>query len=125
MYIGIAWTRLRLAAWGRFNRIGMTGYPTSCPYLVQSTSFGHEPEPPSDVQEIDGIVARADPSDKLILVVGYSQVGTLREKAQRLHLPKSTFKDKLDRAEWYVHQSLDCAGQNAVEIHQTRITAHG
>lgn len=124
MYIGIAWTRLRLVAWGHYNRLGLPTYPSECPYLRQTVGHGHESNPPEDVQEIDSIVARAEPKDKLIIVVAYAQGGSMRDKAQRLHLAKTTYARHLDRAEWYVHQSLDYVGQDAVKNTQTRIAAH-
>lgn len=114
MFAGIAYTRYKLGLWGKYHRVAMPAYPTATPYLNQRTAKGHEPEPPQDIQQIDAIILRADPEDKYILIVGYTQYGTIREKAARLQLAKSTFYRKLEQAEWFVHSELDIAGQQTV-----------
>ena len=68
-------------------------------------------ETPAHIREIDLIVCRAEVIHRATLIQFYTRTGSLREKALFLGIPKSTLKDRIERAEWYVNSELECSLQ--------------
>lgn len=107
----IGFTRRRLSEWGRWAKGGLPSMPTMSSTEKARIGRGGTPnlDMPPDIAEVDIIVCRADPAQRLILIVHYVQAGTLGEKAARLNLSRHSFRRHLDRAEWYVNSALDAA----------------
>jgi len=55
----------------------------------------------------DSIVRKADKEIRVILVRHYCGNGTGREKAARSGMSKSTYYQRLNEAEWWIHTELD------------------
>jgi len=104
----LTYTRWRLRQWGKWSRHEMSGWPSVSPmFRLFSGGSGHDQEPPKEVMEVDGIIRRADPEDKRILIAVHCAGGSLWEKARKIGLRRNAFLIKLERAEWFVHANLE------------------
>jgi hypothetical protein len=61
---------------------------------------------PSHLEEIDHIVCIAPQPEKLVLIVCYTQHGTVREKAARVDMSPSQFNTLRERGESFVAINL-------------------
>ena len=102
------WTRLRLAAWGRWARGGLPGLPTMSNIEKARAGRGgtESMEMPPHIAEVDVVICRAPQPEKSVLITYYSKSGFLAEKARMLHMDRSAFKRLLLRGESYVESNL-------------------
>lgn len=100
------YARLRLTEWGKWGRWGVPGYPRQSAHLSVKVN-NHDSDAPKHIQEVEGIVLRAEAQDRQILIAYYVQGGSKRGVAIRLGVPKTTFSERLDRAVCYVENELD------------------
>lgn len=98
-------TRARLIRWGRWAQGGLRGYPLMVAWM--RIAFGQETGAAPDEEEVDRIVCRAEQPQRQILVVHFCFRGPVRQKANQLGIPKSTYWDRIDEAIWFVHTELD------------------
>jgi hypothetical protein len=108
----ISHTRLRLREWGAWAR---GGEPTLSSMFRAMFGRGGRPNEamPEHIQEIDHIVCIAPGEIRIVLIKFYGSSGTYAEKAQELGLDQRTFKRRIDRADYFVHSSLDYFPQKA------------
>jgi hypothetical protein len=108
--MSIAYTQARLIEWGKWGRERGPSWPrASCLWNVSS---GHIPEMPQRVVQVDGIITRMqvdteERPHRRVLIAHYLNHGTIREHAERLGIAKSTYHDRLERAQWAVHVKLE------------------
>ena len=108
--MSLAYTQVRLIEWGKWGRERGPGWPrASCLWNV---SAGHIPEMPAHVVQVDGIVTRMQQDaderpHRRMLIAHYLHSGSIRDRASRLGIAKSTYHDRLERAQWAVHVKLE------------------
>jgi len=102
--------RVMLTMWGRWARSGMPG---SLPHMATTEKArigrggnGDSAPMPPHVAEIDHLVCIAPPQEKRVLIVYYTQHGTVSEKAARVDLTPSEFNDYRERGESFVALNL-------------------
>ena len=106
------YARYRLMEWGLWGRDKGIGWYTHCPYLVERSSSLHEPGyVPPHIEQIDKIVVKIDVLPiRQTIVWNYAKTGTSkREKARLMGVSWETYRDRLDRGEWFVKTELDAA----------------
>jgi hypothetical protein len=112
---GIIGTRRKLWRWGQWARGGLLGYPTQS--ITEQFKAGGRctagPEADPELLLLDLIIAQTSEKPKKVLIVHHCQEGTMRQKAVRLHMNKSTYWDYLEDGRWYVHIRLENFGQPA------------
>ena|ERR1700689_2508427 len=108
----ISHTRMRLREWGVWARGGEP--KLSSMFRVMFGRGGRPNEAmPAHIQEIDHIVCCAPGDIRIVLIKFYGTSGTYAEKAQLLGFDVRSFKRRIDRADYYVHSTLDNFPQKA------------
>jgi hypothetical protein len=106
-------TRLRLALWARWMRGGIKGFPTCSAFMSEGHGGAIDAaDLPPDIEEVNQAVNRAEPPNKRIIVVAYTQGGSRREQEQRMNLSRWSFKRRLEHAEWEIKVALDSPHRN-------------
>lgn len=102
-------TKQRLRDWGRWANGGMHGYPSesSSERINGGGRSTALKEANPDLLRTDHIVGCAELKLRRILIRHYCTAGSGREKALRMTLPKSTYFQLLNEAEWFVMTELD------------------
>jgi hypothetical protein len=104
-------TRRRLVEWGIWAAgFGVSGFPMLSAFMrinsgSRSTATMENPE----CVRTDQIVGRAELRLRKVLIRHYCTRGSVREKAERARLPKSTYHDLVEEASWFVHTEYDKA----------------
>lgn len=86
---------------------------------------------PPHIQEMDHIICCAPPGHRIILIKFYGTGGTFQDKQIASGYDKKTYRNMIDRAEYYVNSELDrlpeksadCAQNAATRRHVRRIGA--
>lgn len=99
-------TRRRLKEWGQWASGGEPSLGSMFKIWLGS-NVSKEGEMPPHIQEVDLIVCRAEPKDRGVIIQFYTRGGTLSDKARVIGIARQTFKDRLERAEYYVNSCLD------------------
>jgi hypothetical protein len=101
--------KILLTQWGRWSRSGMPG---TLPHMstTEKARIGRggsgDSEMPYHIAEIDHIVCIAPPEEKRALIVYYTQDGPLSDKAARIGITRSMFRDQIERGESFVAINL-------------------
>ena len=105
-------TGRRLVFWGRWAA-GGTGLGYPCMSALMRIKAGGKStaiaEANPDLIRTDQIIANAELRHRRVLVRQYCVQGSIREKALRMGLPKSTYWDLVEEAAWWVHTEYDKA----------------
>jgi len=102
-------TRRRLVDWGIWSAgYGVSGFPMMSAFMrincgSRSTATMENPE----CVRTDQIVGRAELRLRKILIRHFCTRGSVREKALRARLAKSTYFDLLEEGAWFVHTEYD------------------
>lgn len=87
---------------------GISGYPMLAAFMrincgSRSTAVTENPE----CIRTDHIVGRAELKLRRILIRQYCTRGSIREKALRAGMPKSSYWDLVEQGAWFVHTEYD------------------
>jgi hypothetical protein len=107
-------TRHRLREWGKWA-MGGESVLTSMFNVLFGFGGTDSTLMPPHIQEIDAIVCQAETVHRSALIHFYTKSGSLRNKALILGIPKSTFKHRVEQAEWYVNSVLDGVVQEPIQ----------
>lgn len=101
-------TQGRLIRWGRWASGGVPGFPRMSALMrIKSGSRGTGDETNPELIRSNEIIGRAELRYRMVLIRHFCTQGSLREKAGRHKLPKSTYWDLIDEAVWYFHTEYD------------------
>jgi hypothetical protein len=102
----ISETRRRLKEWGLW---ACGGEPQLSSMFRSMFGRGAQDlrEMPPHIAEIDHIICCAPPDIRHLLIKFYGTAGTFTDKSIVLGLDKKTLRRRVDRADYYVHSSLD------------------
>jgi hypothetical protein len=99
--------RNRLREWGRWNQERLSGYPI-CSWVIDF--YGSRQRTPLaipiEVEQIDGIVMRAEITDKLVLISWYVKRQGLGHIGRQMGINHQKTRRLLDSAEVYVSHEL-------------------
>ena len=102
--------RVMLTMWGRWARTGMPGalphMSTTEKARIGRGGNGDDAQMPPHVAEIDHLVCIAPQEQKRVLIVYYTQYGTVSEKAARVDMAPSEFNMVRERAESFIALNL-------------------
>jgi hypothetical protein len=101
-------TRGRLMRWGRWASGGVPGFPRmSALARIKSGSRGTGDETNPELIRTNQVIGFSQKHHRMIIIRHFCTSGSIREKAGRHGLPKSTYWDVLDEAVWWVHTEYD------------------
>lgn len=102
------WVKVRLTLWGRWARGGLPSLPTMSP--IEKARMGRggasESEMPPDIAEVDHLVCIAPKAERKVLIVHYTQRGTIAHKASRCGVDPRSFRRRLEQAESFIAYRL-------------------
>lgn len=106
----IAWTRLRLAQWGRWCRGQVrTGYPTASAFMragMGDRSIYDGADMPADLQEIEDLVNSMSSILRQPLIAFYVRTGPLWLKATHAGVSRRTLLRRVRTAEEWMDRQL-------------------
>jgi hypothetical protein len=120
----ISETRRRLKEWGIW---ACGGEPQLSSMFRSMFGRGAQDlrEMPPHIQQIDHIICIAPPDIRHALIKFYGTGGTFQDKAISFGLDRKSLRRKIDRADYYVHSTLDnlpekteIRAQNGLGVHQ-------
>lgn len=107
-----AYARIRLAEWGRWSRDTIQGYPRQSAVVGEygSRSTGTSEAMPPHVEYIDMVVRLMEVEPRRVIIVHYTQMGTMEDKAIRIDAAYSTYRRLLREGQDHVSIELDYEG---------------
>lgn len=121
-------TERRLWRWGGWASGGLEFFRMTCALsrINAGSRATADSEADPEIIRTNVIIGRSERRHRLILIRQYCTRGTIREKAGRIRLPKSSYYDLLEEARWYVHTEYDkpdlaLGGQQEYKPYSVRI----